>query len=83
MINKVVRIFAIWIGVILIMLIFGVVKTMMGDSQITFIKYVEKNISLALIIGFYINVQDMAFIMANSYYSYMSTNNIIGTFKIV
>ncbi len=61
------------------MVILGFVKTMMGDSQITLSNYVCKNLPISLSIGFYINVQDMAFIIASSYFSFISTS----TFSIL
>jgi len=51
------------------MFIMGLLKTMMGDSQITFSGYICKNFPIALLLGFYINIQDMSLIMANAYNS--------------
>ena len=45
----------------------GFLKTMMGDSQVNLSTFINKNISNAITLGFYVNVQDMAFIMANAY----------------
>ncbi len=68
MINKIIRIFIIWLGIITVMFIFGILTTM-GDPQVTFFNYVCKNFSITISLGFYINVQDMALIMANAYNS--------------
>ena len=67
-INKVIRICIIWLGIITIMLIFGLLSTM-NDPALTFCTYVFKNFPIAISLGFYINIQDMAFVMANAYYS--------------
>ncbi len=49
------------------MLIMGFLKTMMGDSQVTISNYISKNWRTAICLGFYVNIQDMALIMANAY----------------
>ena len=67
-INKVIRICIIWLGIITIMLIFGLLSTM-NDPALTFCTYVFKNFPIAISLGFYINIQDMTFVMANAYYS--------------
>ena len=54
-------------GVLIFMLLMGIIKTAMGDSQITLSAYVSKNLPIGMCVGFYINIQDMALIMANSY----------------
>ena len=56
------------------MLIMGLLKTMMGDSQITLSAYIEKNLPITLTLGFYINVQDMSLVMANSYNSALASS---------
>ena len=68
-INKIIRIVVMWAGVLAVMLLMGIIKTAMGDSQITLSTYIEKNLPIAFCIGFYINIQDMALIMANAYNS--------------
>ena len=49
------------------MLIMGVVKTMMGDSQVDLSKFVYKNLPNAVSLGFYVNIQDMGLVMANAF----------------
>jgi hypothetical protein len=51
------------------MFLLGVVKTMTGDSQITLANYIHKNWFLAMSIGFYVNLQDMSFVMATSFHN--------------
>ena len=67
-INKVIRICIIWLGIITIMLILGLLSTM-NDPALTFCTYVFKNFPLAISLGFYINIQDIALVIANAYYS--------------
>ena len=64
-----------WGGVIVLMILLGFIKTLMGDSDVTLGMYISKNLSLAFFIGFYLNVQDMAFVMANAYYTLMYTSD--------
>jgi hypothetical protein len=39
-INKMIRIAVIWLGVLTVMLLMGIMKTAMGDSQITLSAYI-------------------------------------------
>lgn len=50
------------------MLILGVLSTM-NDPALTFCTYFFKNFPIAISLGLYINIQDMALVMANAYYS--------------
>lgn len=85
-INKIIRIFAIWLGIMFFIVLLAVVKTMTGDSQITLTNFIHKNWFLAMSIGFYINVQDMSFVMATSFNSMyvsaqLSSTPVIITFS--
>lgn len=65
------------------MLIMGLVKTMMGDSQIILSTYIQKNLPIAFSLGFYINIQDMAFIMANSYNLFLGSLYLSTTYSMI
>jgi hypothetical protein len=39
-VNKIIRITVIWVGVLTVMLLMGIIKTAMGDSQITLSAYI-------------------------------------------
>lgn len=52
----------------------AMVKSMSGDSQIDFTTYLAKNFPIAMALGFYVNVQDMALIMANALNSLIITS---------
>ena len=82
-INKIIRIAIVWLGVLTVMLLMGIIKTAMGDSQITFSAYISKNLPIAFCIGFYINIQDMALIMANAYNSLVVSSPFISKESII
>jgi hypothetical protein len=82
-INKIIRIVLVWSGVLTIMLLMGIMKTATGDSEITFSAYISKNLPIAFCIGFYINIQDMALIMANAYNSSIVSSPFISKESII
>jgi hypothetical protein len=73
-VNKIIRVIVVWAGILSVMLIMGMVKSMSGDSQINFTTYVAKNFPIAIALGFYVNVQDMSLIMANALNSLIITS---------
>ena len=76
-INKLVRIFGIWLGVIILTLLVGIVKNCCGDGRVEISLFMSKNIRNALAIAFYLTLQDLSFLSANIFLT-MNLSNYIG-----
>jgi len=72
-----------WGAVYAILLLIGLVKTMSGDSQVEFTKFVSKNIIQATCIGVYINLQDMALIISHVYFQLTTTFSFSNIYFII
>jgi hypothetical protein len=69
-----VRIFSIWIGIIILLLLIAIIKSVCGDGKIEVGKFMSKNIINGLAIAFYVTIQDISFYCANNFYNYSFSN---------
>ena len=67
-IDKSVRIGCYFAGIMLLTFLLGLIKMATGEQGVTLAEYWRKNWLNSLMLGVYINVQDMSFIVANKFY---------------
>jgi ATP/ADP translocase len=67
--NKLVRVGAIWVGVMLLMLLVAVIRICCREAKIEWGIFLTRNIKNAVCIAFYVTVQDLAFFCAANFFS--------------
>lgn len=75
--NKLVRIASVWGLVMVIILMIGIAKTFCTETKLLLSYFLQKNMSNALCLAFYLTIQDIAFYCAVNFYN-IDFSNMIG-----